>query len=307
MPLNILLAVVQFAVQWRVLGTDAILGQSLPTQIIGTVIAFFGLLGVAVFFIVNYRVFITPVRLRNRINELEHPVPVFSLTPRVGKARQYDERPHLMWADIEVANLSALPLSDVEVRVDDYVVERDWNETTGKRTSAYFEPREQFQLTWSLVNAEPNAPTSAIRGKGKRIVSVAYSDDDSGRRAYFAILNEQWSIPVTGPWNRRELQPLPGKVTIVVTSPDAPTLIADFYLECHQSALRPLAPDEPAPYATMTTVEEGKVVERRISPDMIIVGSSRFIADSPAHFEFTPWDDYWASRQSDPDTATHPS
>lgn len=231
---------------------QAVLGASL------LILAFFALAAVA------YLAFfaITPYRLRrealSRVDALEEErIPRFAAMPRSGRRYHDIEHQHLMWAELDVTNLSpTLHLRDVEIRIRDLVDELEWDEN-GERVRNLPPIWNPIQSIWSLASASrPNQNKMAIPPGETRTALIAYSDDSNGPPAAFSAPDGV----------RRHLMSGPHRIYLSVSSPDSARLDCDFYIECHPNyAIPGIKRGTFARYAdsTMTFDEWGAYWKRR--------------------------------------------
>lgn len=172
---------------------------------------------------------IAPYRLRRealaRVDALElERTRRFAATPRAGRRNHNIEHQHLMWAELDVTNLSpTLHLRDVEVRIRDLVDELEWDEN-GERIRNLSPVWHPIQSIWSIASAgRPNQNKIAIPPGETRTALIAYSDDSNGPPAVLSAPDGVFRGLMSGPH----------RIYLSISSPDSAGLDCDFYIECH--------------------------------------------------------------------------
>jgi len=165
---------------------------------------------------------------RARVQTLEDKsAPCVSVEPCVGRRQaDYERTEHLMWAELQVTNMSNQPLKNVGVNIvtcltvqekqnspsgNDYLV---WDFLNWHQTSAY----------WSERNAQPQQLELTIPTGATRVSLVAFQDNSNGGQFVFNSPNHEWVV---------------GGVTIDVeiSSSTAVMWKGSYYIECHPNYL----------------------------------------------------------------------
>lgn len=153
----------------------------------------------------------------------EERIPRIIAKPYSGRRQWEHEHEHLMWAELQVTNLSpSQGLNDVEVRVVSCVHIVEHQDTPDNYMLVDLLGWSPTGVYWSERDAPPHQLKCAIPPNSTRNALVAYQNNSNGITTIFNSPISPNPIIVVG-----------ARIEIEVSSPDSALWEGAFYIQCH--------------------------------------------------------------------------
>ncbi|MDY7018535.1 MAG: hypothetical protein SU899_00435 [Chloroflexota bacterium] len=163
---------------------------------------YFGLIAVlsVIFCVWVYALALAPIRQRNEarseFQELQNErIPRISVRPAEGKRESnYERTEHIMWAELQVTNISKQPLEDVVVNIKACLaLQEKQNSTSGDDYLIWdFFHWHQTYVYWSERNANHQQFALTMPANTTRVSLVAFQDNSNGSNFNFNSPNHEW-------------------------------------------------------------------------------------------------------------------
>lgn len=165
---------------------------------------------------------------RLKILDERHPLyQSIEVKPITGKREaDYERTEHTMWAELQVMNIGANELKDVQVNITKCLTLQGQQDSANGNDFAMWNQLgiEPFCVYWSERQAQSKQMSLVIPRGATRSALVAFQDNSNGGEFNFNSLNYEWIVGGV-------------KIDVEISSHEAVLWNGDFYIECHPNYL----------------------------------------------------------------------
>ena len=165
---------------------------------------------------------------RLRILDESHPLyQSIAVKPSTGKREaDYERTEHRMWAELQVTNMGANELKDVQVNITKCLTLQANQDSVNRNDFAMWNQLgiKPFSIYWSERQAQSKQMNLVIPIGATRSALVAFQDNPNGGQFNFNSLNYEWIVGGA-------------KIDVEISSHEAVLWNGEFYIECHPNYL----------------------------------------------------------------------